>query len=170
MLIVTGVPRSGTSWVMQTLFYLRYPVFGIPNPPNRDPLIQPDGKPFWEFPQTLAGDLSILGNSECAVKVDLRKAIQYVVLNPATDKVIFCNRDTTISAQSQLDAGIGLSLERNIKVINQWKQKALAWVGETPYLVGDIDWAINNKITAINAIKNFIGSTQDITDAVENMV
>ena len=168
-ILVVGMPRSGTSWVMQSLFYLRVPVFGIPHPPGRDPLMQPSNKPFWEHPETLSGNLELLGDSNCAVKVLLRKAISYIDLDP-TDKVIFCKRDINLAAQSQADWGVGSTYERNIKVITQWYDKFDDWIGDTPLLEGNIEWAKNNKVAAINAIKNFVGSEQDITDAVGNMI
>ena len=163
------MPRSGTSWVMQSLFYLRVPLFGIPHPPNRDPLMQPSNKPFWEHPDTLGGNLEILGNSTCAVKVHLRKAIENIVLDP-TDKVIFCKRNINKVAKAQEDWGLTSSYERNIKICTQWYAKFNEWVGDTPKLEGNIDWAKNNKIQAIQAIKNFVGSNQDITDAVGNLI
>ena len=167
---VVGFPRSGSSWVMQTLFLLKFPVFGIPHPPNRDPNMQPSSRPFWEHPDTLGGNLKCLGDSRCAVKVLLRKAIEYITPDPLTDKIIFCNRQNELIAQAITDWGLGSTYERNMKVIQRWKSKAIPWAGETPYLLGDVDWAKNNKIAAVTAIKNFIGSDQDITDAVENIV
>lgn len=169
---VVGFPRSGTSLTMQTLFHLKFPVFGIPHPPNLDPDMQPDQKPFWEFPRTLSGDVGLLGVSKCAVKVLLRKAIENIVLDD-TDKVIFCKRNPEVTAQAMIDWEIGTSYERNLKLINQWYPKFEEWVGDTPYLSGDLDEALSSperKEQVATNIRNFVGLDTDITDALENAV
>ena len=168
-ILVVGTPRSGTSWVMQTLFHLHIPIFGIPNPANRDPSMQPNNKPFWEHPSALSGNLSCLGNSYCAIKVLVESAIKKVTLDP-TDKVIICNRDVDKVAASMVTCIGRMNHSQHVERINKHKIGLMEWVGDTPYILTDIDWARDNKIEAITAIKEFVGSMQDITDAIKNLI
>ena len=168
-ILVVGFPRSGTSLVMQTLVHMRVHVFGVPHPPNRDPSMQPDNKPFWEYPDTLSGDLSGLGDSACAVKVSLRKAIEKIVLDP-TDKVIFCKRNPEKTASSMATWNIGSSYERNLKLINQWYDRFYKWVGDTPYIEGDLDESLAEAERVAGVIRDFVGGDADLTKALENIV
>ena len=169
MVIVTGVPRSGTSMVMQTLFYLRFPVFGIPHPPNRESLMQVSEKPFWEHYETLNGDVSLLRGSDCAVKVELRKALKYVQLDSNVDKVILCERDINLLIKSQVTWNIARSSDRALKLITQSYEKFQGWIGETPSLVVNFDNAIINPHSTVAAIAAFVGTTLDQTDAINNI-
>ena len=162
MIIVTGFPRSGTSLVMNTLFLLGYPVFGIPFPPGRDPAWQPSGTPFWEHPDTMAAELQYLMDSDVAVKVHLRKAIEKRSPRIAEDKIIACVRNQQDLAQAMTDLGIGSgSVERNLVQIQKWYGKATAWAGETPRLNVDLDQLRGNPTAGVNAIKNFLEITPD---------
>ena len=162
MIIVSGLPRSGTSLMMNTLFLLGHPVFGVPWPPGRDTAWQPFGTPFWEHPSTLGADLQLLKNSDCAVKVHLRNLIERETPRIAEDKIIACVRNQQDLAQAMTDLGIGSStVARNLVQIQKWYGKAIAWAGATPRLNVDLDDFRANPTGAINAIINFLGITPD---------
>lgn len=162
MIIVTGLPRSGTSLMMNTLFLLGYPVFGIPWPPYRNPDWQPFGTPFWEHPVTINGDLFLLKASDCAVKVHLRSLIEKETPRVAEDKIIACIRNQQDLAQAMTDLDIGSgSVERNLMQVQRWYGRASTWAGATPRLNVDLDDFRANPTGAVNAIITFLGITPD---------
>lgn len=173
MLIVTGHPRSGTSLVMQTLQNLGYYVVGVPFPVGRDKSWQPDGKPFWEDPDALAGELEHLRNSDVAVKVILQKAVERVQLLEG-DKIIFCNRNTDILAEKHLGLKIGSSTEGRIKKwCDRYVSKFDGWVGGHEKVSFDLDKVRKDRVKFVEDVRVFSGLEKDTikqNKAIENVI
>lgn len=177
MIIVTGMPRTGTSLVMQTLDRLGMNVHGIQFPSNRTRAHNPKG--FWEDVDTLRGQrLQELVSHRSAVKVNIRKLIEYSILNPATDKIIVCRRNALAAVTS-----VKNTINPNV-IIARGIARHVRWYGELDDAltvdgkfngVASLDVPIvafrNNPALWVGNIKTFAATpnSMDPTDAVENV-
>jgi hypothetical protein len=166
MIIVSGMPRSGTSLMMRLLFFLDIPVTGKLFPKFRDKQHNPDG--YYEDGNHLSGFLDDVDHSEnFGVKVNLRQLIENVTPDPTNHKIIFCYRNVNDMTTSQLktDYAPDHSFDR-CKIQNQkWYGKIDDWVGSTPHLKVNLDDLKANKSAGVAAIKSFLSADRDTTKA-----
>jgi hypothetical protein len=176
MIIVTGSPRTGTSMTMQTIALLGYQVYGLPFPIGRDKTLNPKG--YWEDMRALGGNISTLSGN-IAVKVLLRKFIEKLRDNQITltseDKVILCTRDHDDAALSQESAEPGSNAVRNLRNLGVWYGEFPKELQPGEKLDGVELLTVNfenikaTPVPIVTAIKNFIGATSGINDAVQNI-
>ena len=173
MIIVTGMPRTGTSLIMQTLDRLGITVAGKPFPPGRNRSHNPKG--FWEG-DTLFGDLDgFEGN--IAVKVMLRPFIERVDLDPANDRIIICRRPAAALATAQANTDSGASTEARTLTLNaRWYDRIETELGiggkfeNVPRLNVSLPNFRANRTTVIGDIATFTSARMtDHTEAVNNV-
>lgn len=177
MIIVTGMPRTGTSLVMQTMDRLGMNVHGEQFPPGMNQAHNPKG--FWEGDLTLSGRrLQELVSHRSAVKVNLRKLIEYSTLSSVTDKIIVCRRNPAAAVNSiknTIDPGV--NVDRGIARHIKWYAEldvALDAGGKfdgVPFLNVPIAAFRSDPALWVGNIKTFAAtpSSMDPADAVGNV-
>ena len=166
MIIVTGMPRSGTSLMMRLMFYLDIPTCGRPFPKNRDKTANLNG--YWEDMDILNGQFGEIDETgNFAVKVMLYKLIDKVTLNPTDHKVILCKRNMVDMVESQMRTGHKPSstAERCTRHNTEQYGRFTSYIGDVPFLEVNLDNLKANKTVGVNAIKTFISGDRDITKA-----
>lgn len=174
MIIVTGMPRSGTSLMMQTLDRLGITALGRLFPKHRIRSQNPKG--FYELPESLHGDLTAI-EGNVAVKVLVRKMVEYVTLDPGNDRIIICRRETNALAAAITSVGAGSSsTARNVLNIGVWYGRMndeLDTGGKfetVPRLDVDIDAFRADPSTFVSSIATFTSARMtDHTEAVGNV-
>ena len=166
MIIVTGMPRSGTSLIMRLLFMLDYHICGQAFPIRKNKAHNPSG--YFEDEELMQGDLRSIDQTEnFAVKVGLQSLINETVLDPLIHKVIICTRDIDDMVSSQIATGLQPTSDARCKMINQrWQQKFQEYIGEVPYLLVNLDNLRANKSGGVNAIRTFIEAIRPVDDAI----
>lgn len=163
MIIVAGMPRSGTSVTMQTLFHLKWPIFGVAYPKYKNPEWQ-QGKPFWEHDEALGGNINFIKQTNMAVKIILHRGIRYTHLVPSRDKIILCEREFTALSKSQ--KLIGCMDEQNEK----WYGLADEWIENTPFIKLKLEDTRMNPEKSVKTIRDFIGINTDMACAIDNII
>jgi hypothetical protein len=171
MIIVTGMPRSGTSLVMQTLHLIGYSVYGTKFPPELDPALNPNG--FWECSDGMSDSIQNL-NGDIAVKVLLRKLIERKVFGGA-DRIILCTRKFDTLAQKQVETGFGSSTKERCRAqIDNWygrfMREQATGLGGKQILVVNHDAMLTNPTLWVGRIAEFAGRPNaDVTAAIQNV-
>ena len=170
MIVVAGMPRSGTSLIMQTLHLLGMPLFGIRFPIRRDKANNPEG--YWEHIDTMSGKLEELaGDPEICVKVHLRKLVEVADWS-LIDKVILCTRDVETQATKQQETKTGRSSHaRSKKQINTWHGKFgdVQTTNGVPTLTVDLADIRAQPAQHVNAIKAFVHAPLSTARAIANI-
>ena len=162
MIIVTGMPRTGTSVLMRVLFYLDQTVCGKKFPIGRDKTHNPNGY-FEDFDLYRADFGGINFDEESAIKVNLRKLVEKdISLSETNDRVILCTRNPADVVTSQINTGYANSSNpvRVLAYNQKWYQKFNDWIGDVPLLIVNMEQLKANKSAGVGAIRNFISSSR----------
>lgn len=167
MIIVTGMPRSGTSLVMRLLFYLDIHLAGRPFPRFRDDVHNPDG--YFEDLELYNGNYSnVKQNKKIAVKTRLRSLIEnQTELNPTDHKVILCTRPINKLLNSQEESyGPSINRVRNRVQNILWYEKFESFIGDIPTITIHRPDLRTDPSNTLTQLKNFVESDRDISRAL----
>ncbi len=182
MIVVTGGPRMGTSWTMQTLGHLGIPTTGeLFNTANR-PEHNPEG--YYELPvEDVRKGVSDHRHKGMAVKLI---GAPLVYTNPDyISKIIVCRRFIGHAAKSfkkyfegsfEWFEGCGRTItqkptrEMCVEAIEDcvWQADEVVKHYGKPHMEMDFGMLRMDPKLVINKIKEFVGSDADITKALEN--
>lgn len=166
MIIVTGMPRSGTSLVMRLLFYLDIHLAGRPFPRFRDDVHNPDG--YFEDLELLSGDYTRLNQTKkFAVKTMLRPLVEKnIPLNPTDHKVILCTRPINNLLDAQMESYPPSSTRKRSRIQNiRWYNRFESYIGDVPTMTIHLPDLRNDKINILTQLKAFVGSDRGIAKA-----
>lgn len=184
MVVVTGMPRTGTSLVMQTLEILGVPIAGekFPEKPKEfDEIFTPEQladileggkkanpKGFYELRETVEGVTDPTEFKGKAIKIILPAIFHSKI---ADAKIIWCIRDPRNAMESRknlarLENG-AIFLKRPLLNIYDFMN---ALLNKKNYIIIDFDEMVSDPITNIQKIADLVGCGSDKIEAASKNV